>query len=273
MAGVNLDTFIGNSLSLIRGQKDRRLNQMAAADLLPQQQTDRSYKEIEKIPDSEKQIDPQMILYFANMRDGKWKMVYDLHFPTFGINRDNVTQEQLLSYAKKFLKINGRDADIKYIEIESCTKDRITYVWSMDKWMKDNFSSVSPSFDPPISLLFKYKIPIPAFVWIVSNATLDLRQFVENKFQLFMRDHTNKLYSDRMRFLKVIKADDFEYLLDYQFSRIKASLKYSVIFGSLAAFMLFNKAIIDKKQLKAMKSTPKTKKEIDDFKKFLSKIR
>ena len=270
---VNLDTFIGNSLSLIRNQKDRRRNELAAQELLPQIQTDRSYKEIEKIPDSEKQIDPQMVLFNANQWNGKWKMIYNLYFPTFGINKENVTPDQLLSFAKKYLKNNTDDKDIKYIEIELCTKEKIVYTWNIYKWLGDNFAGAKPTFDPPISLLFKYNIGIPRFVWVVSHASLDLRQFVENKFQLFMKGHTNKLSHDRLRFLKVISADDFEYSLDYQFSRIKASLKYSVIFGSMAAFFLFNRSIIDKKQLKMMKTVPKTKREIEEFKKFLSKMR
>jgi hypothetical protein len=275
MAGlINLDTFIGKSLSLVRGQKDRRLNQLAVSELLPTQQTNRSYSEISKIPDADKKIDPQMIMFSADQWEGKWKMIYDLHFPTFGpVDKKDVSQEQLLAFAKKFLKINGRDSEVKYIEIDKCTKERIIYVWNIDKWMTDNFASPRTSFDPPITIVFQYSIPIPAFVWVVSHANLDLRQYIENKFQLYMRKNIKKLHHERFRFLKVINADDFEYTLDYQFSRIKASLKYSVIFGSLAAFMLFNKSIIDKKQLKTMRAAPKTKKEIDDFKKFLTKMK
>lgn len=232
-------------------------NKKTAKELLPKQQKTRSYKSIEKSTNIVK-IDPTLLRQFVGESRGEWIIQYNLQWPMgpMGkVSRNNATQKELEDYAKEWASNRSFShmGDDKYIKIKKVTKQTIIYMFDIDRWIKDNFNSVTPRFKAPTSLLFQYKKDPPTF--FTTNAPyMDLERFIGNQFKYFLKNKANKLKHREFAFIKKMSADLFEYEMDMQHGSIKATLKYSVIMASLAGYMMYkNKKQFNKKELTVIK--------------------
>lgn len=241
---MDLQTFASQTRKLntpISNNKDKK----AVNQLLPKQQKTRAYKSVETAPEK---IQFDMIKSrFGEMR-GKWIMRYLPRVP-IDVDRKNITKKQIQEFAQEFAQVRSNRGDEKYIKIEKANLSWIEYSFDVDQWIADNFRGKIPKYKPPISLKWRYRQDWPRFIYV--NAPFhDFRDFVAKKFKEFMKKNERKLKHRKFQFLEKVTADLFEYKIDFQSQYIIASLKYSVILGSLAAYTLFfyNKEIDDKKE-------------------------
>lgn len=224
------------------------LSSFAAATknpLLPKQQKTRAYKSQET---SLEPIDFVLLKHRVGESRGKFILRYVPRLPV-GRTWNEVSNKQIKDFAERNLSANTDKDDEKYINIEQATKSWIEYSFDIDKWFNDNFKGKKPKYQMPITLKFRYRHDIPR-LFLVNTPYNDLSEFILSKFKKWMKKNDRLLKHRKFSFLDKITIDIFEFRLDSQSMHINASLKYSVILGSLAAYMLFfhNKDISGKEK-------------------------
>lgn len=240
---MDLDKFVQKSL------QNFTQNKQSGQSLLPKQQATVSYG------GSKKQPVPK--LYFDMQRDkfghwnGKWIQQYYLQW-TLSIGKEqkkNVTKKIMEEYAEEVMLNRSDRGDEKYINILRADESYITYEFDVDKWMDDNFRSGKPRYQVPHHLDFKIKKSVP-LMFYVDASRQELKDFITENFERWIGRNRRLLSDKNFKFLKVIKPEMFDYEVDWQRSRIRASLKYSVILGSLALYTMwkYNKEISRKKE-------------------------
>lgn len=202
--------------------------------LMPKQQKTRAYKSIET---SKPKIQFQMIKHRVGKKGKKFILRYIPRTP-HDINRSDVSNQQIKEFAKEFIESNTNKGDEKYIKIEQANISWIEYSFDVEEWFNDNFRGKTPRYEIPITLKFRYRQDLPRFIY-VNSPFHDLRDFIVEEFKKWLKKHNRLIKHQKFSFLDNIAPDVFEFKLDVQGQYINASLKYSVILGSLAAYMLF----------------------------------
>ena len=250
---MNIDMFIAKSLV---GRQVKKDSIKDIKSLIPPAQKVRSYREIDKtVPKAPITLTP----YRVGIQNNKWIKKYITTFP-FAPNsaelRRTTTKDQILKYAQEFLLTNSSQFgnDSKYVNIDRSDLHFVIYSWNVDKWMRDAFKYIKPRYIMPITLEFKYKVNIPRFI-TQDAVESDLKKFIADKFQDFLKRNKSKLFHKNFKFLKRITPDIFEYRTDLSDAVVKASLKYSIILAGLAGYLLFfHKKDAEKKELSKIKT-------------------
>lgn len=237
-------------------------------NLLPKQQKTRAYSSVAKGDPK-----PNITLYahrFGEQRK-KWIMKYWVR-SAVTLEKQKITPQDVKEYAEEYLANGSNQGDEKYVKIERHTSSYIEFSFDHDAWFRDNFISGSPRYKAPITLDFRYRKDLPRFIY--TNAPIhDFTKFLKEKFQEFLSKNKRKLYHRKFKFLKNISPDLFEYRIDYQSMHIKASLKYSVVLGSLALYMYYvHGKDIEKDKAKKMKRDLSRHKDIKKLERYVKKI-
>jgi Fe-S oxidoreductase len=189
------------------------------------------------------------------------------------VERKDVTKKQIEEFAQEYAQTRSNRGDEKYIKIEKANLSWIEYSFDIDAWIADNFRGQIPKYKPPISLRFRYRRDWPRFIYV--NAPFhDFQDFIVKKFRDdFLKKNKRKLKHRKFSFLNKITADLFQYRIDFQAQYIIASLKYSVILGSLAAYMaFFHNKEIDSKQEKDVKKKIKRYDSIKKLDRYIKRL-
>ena len=226
---MNLETFASQVLRT--NVPNQRNTRSTVRDILPPQQRTRSYKDLET---ANPKFEPILIQYSIGEHRNEWMLRYRIQIP-MGIERRDVTKRQIDDFAKEYLKIHSYRGDEKYVSIARADINEIWFQFDVVKWLNDNFRTVRPRYNPPLSFEFRYRNSIPSMIFIRSVST-DLTSFIEKRFQDWMRLNIRKVRHDSFSFLRRITPELFNYELDTQGAKMKMSLKYSVVLGSLALY-------------------------------------
>lgn len=243
-------------------------NTSSKDSILPNQQKTRSYKSSETAKPR-----PNITLYshrFGEQR-GKWIMRYWVRLP-MTIEKQSVTPQQVKEYAEEFLKNGSNQGDEKYVKVEKYTASSLEFSFDHDAWFRDNFMSQIPKYKAPITLDFRYRRDLPRFIYV--NAPIhDFTKFLKERFQKFLEKNKRKLYHRKFKFLKRVSPDLFEYRIDFQSMRFKASLKYSVVLSSLALYMYYiHGKDIEPEKEKRLKRDLGRHKDIKKLERYVKKI-
>lgn len=225
---MKLETF---AAQVLKTNIPNQQNTKNALSILPPQQRTRSYKDVEKIKPA---FEPEMVQYSIGQHQGEWLLRYQLRYP-FGFDRKQFSKKDVEDFAEDYLLRHSYQGDDKYIQIVKADFNQVWYQFDVVKWMNDNFKSVKPKFKPPMTLVFRYRNSIPSMIFIRSVST-DLKSFIEQRFEEWMKPYSRKLHHKAFEFLRKIKPEFFEYKLDTQSADMKAGLKYSVVIGALALY-------------------------------------
>lgn len=244
---MKLETFASQVLNT---NIPRQSQKSQAMNILPPQQRTRSYKDVEKV---KPKVEPNMVQYSIGVHQGEWMLRYNLQF-SFGVDRRQIAKKDIEEFAEDYLIRHSYQGDDKYINIVKADLNQIWFQFDVVKWMNDNFKGVNPRFKPPLTLIFPYRHSIPSMIFIRSVSS-DLKNFIEERFEEWMKPNTRKLLHKSFEFLRKIKPDFFEYELDTQSAHMKAGLKYSVVIGALALYVAHkhNKEF-SKRELSSIKS-------------------
>src|SRR6056297_3439504 len=114
------------------------------------------------------------------LQKDRWLAVFWVRPP---IEEKNVSVQEINRVAEqKLFEWNGRKKDgLEFMNINKADRDSVEYEFDIDKWLQKNFSDLNPSWQPPVSIAFKYTKPIPHFVY-VDGPWHDLRKAVTDKF-------------------------------------------------------------------------------------------
>lgn len=242
---MNLDFFVSQTL---KQNLNKNQNPRDVQALIPKPQATRPYQNIEK--NVKPKIYATLMKYYFGEDRGEWKMKWRIQWDI-----DIQGKEQRKTAENKMIQEWAWDqilsmtdhGDEKYLFIEKADKDYIILVFDIQKWFNDNLKG-TPRYMPPISLEFKFYKNIPRIIH-THAVDSDIRRFIESQFVLWIKKNSRKLYHSKFKFLKKITPDIFQYKVSFQDANIMASLKYSVILGSLALYTAwFHKKEIDKKQ-------------------------
>ena len=232
---MDLSTFAALSQQIHNpSTKGTKSTKSTTSALMPRQQKTRAYKSVET---GKPKIQFQLIKHRVGEQRGKFILRYIPRTP-YDVDRKDVVPQQVKEFAEEYLRSNTNRGDEKYIKIEKANMNWIEYSFDIEEWLKDNFRGKRPRYQIPITLKFKYRQDLPRFIY-VNSPFQDLRNFILKNFQEWLKKNDRLLKHNNFNFLDKIKPDLFEYKLDVQSQHINASLKYSVILGSLAAYMLF----------------------------------
>lgn len=244
---MNLETF---AAQVIKINIPKQPNPKDALRILPPQQKNRSYKDLEK---TTVKFDPEMLKYHIGEYQGEWVLRYNtqLHM---GIDRKEITKKQIDNFVQDFLKTRSNLGDEKYLKVIRANINQIWYQFDIIKWFNDNFKSAKPKFKPPMSLVFKVKTDLPSFVFInaVKN---ELDDFIEARFESWMKLNSRKLFHKSFDFLRKITPKFFDYKFDSQAATMRAGLKYTVVIGALALYSMYkHDKEFSKKEVSQIKS-------------------
>jgi hypothetical protein len=214
-----------------------------------------------------------MLLKYRFGEEGdKYQMRYKVQFPFMSDARKKLTPKDMKAFAEEFLKSNSDKGDEKYVTVKRADLDMIWYEFDADKWIDDALRAKKPFYDPPISLTFRYWAMIPRFIFV--NAMLmDLNHHMNKKFEQYIRKNVRVLFHDSFKFLQKITPELFEYKVDFQKAVCIASLKYSVILGSLALYLMYrHKKEFDKDQVKFIKDKVSKFGDVGKLDSFIRKL-
>lgn len=243
----------------------------AARDLLPQHQQTRSYQAIEKKKPSGKNLAIDLIRYHFGESRGEWEMNYSVQF-SFAVNQKDVTDKQMMEFAEEYLISKSDKDDYKYVGIKKADKKRIIFIFEVDEWIKHSFGSFTPKFVPPTALFFKFKKDVPLFIRINSSRD-NLSDFIGKKFKEYMKKKQSRLKNKNFAFLKKATSDMFLYSVDFQYKRIKATLKYTVIMAAIAGYYTYKyKKDIGAKDVKIIRSKLSRLGDVKRLDKYLKKL-
>jgi hypothetical protein len=234
---MELGAFAAN---LYRAKQVNKDSSKEIKSLLPQQQKRRSYQDIER------KTSPVLPLtlrkHFYGEDKNEWTMQYYVQFP-FGSEGQNLfrgaTNEQIKEFAEDYLsnRLYG-EKEKKYVEIIRADKTKVVVKFLIEDWFEDSFGR-TPKFrySPPTSLIYSYRISPPNYFMLGSTES-DFNLFVEKRFEEWLKKKPIERYARKhFEWLKKVTSDLFAYSLDTHRGYIKASLKYSVVLGSLALYI------------------------------------
>lgn len=217
-------------------------------DLLPKQQTNRSYNDVEeKLPS----LNIGLEKFQYGEKNGRMLLTMSVVWPQFDTQKSTATQKQLEKFARDWLISNSNIGlkDYKYVKIVSVNKNQIVYEWDIDSWFNTNFRS-KPIFSLPSTFKFKYKESIPTVVQSRIHE-VELKSFISDKFKQWLNKNGRMklIKHENFNFVSKLIPDLFQYVIDYKTSEIRVSLKQSVaIAGLVTALMIKNKNKFTKKE-------------------------
>jgi len=213
---------------------------------------------------------PPLRFNFVKSRNFKdqWLLTYDAEMPSAYTR--SVIPADINKYFWEHVKANTEPKDLKYLEIFHTYDKQVQLRFLVDKWVADNFHS-SGQFHVPATLEWRYPFDIPRIVFVNAQAVaVDLVKYIEDAFLDHVKKHKNILFNDHWRFLKAITPDMFDFHLDRAHMKMRASLKFTVILGSLALYTaLYNKSSFTQKQFDTLKTKVSKVSDVTRLDKFL----
>lgn len=238
-------------------------------NLLPKQQTNRSYDDIEeKLPP----LNIRLEKFQYGVKNDRMLLIMSVIWPQFDTQKATATQKQLKDFAKDWLISNSNIGlkDYKYVNIASVNKNQITYEWDIERWFNTNFKS-KPIFSPPSTFKFKYKESIPT-VFQSRIHEVELKLFISNKFKQWLNKNGRMrlIKHENFNFVNKLIPELFQYVIDYKTSEIRVSLKQSVaIAGLVTALMIKNHNKFTKKEKEQIEKELNKISSVKNINKFL----
>lgn len=268
---MNLEAF---AAEVLRANQVQKTSSKTVKDMMPDPQKTRSYQDVPKTSKTKVNLNITLDRYYFGEDRGEWTMQYVVRWP-FAMSNDikkDIKKYHMEEFAKKWIQDRTYTDDLRYIKVKEADKRKITYVFDAEKWMNDSVRSVRPRFVPPMTLKFKFRKDVPAYIRIDSPPS-DLKIFLARKFKEWLRKNDRKLKHPEFKFLQKVTADLFTFGIDLQHTEFTATLKYSVILMGLAAYMMHkHDKNMDKSEVKSIKNKVKNFGDVKRLDRYLKRI-
>lgn len=259
--------------ALVTQQLNQNLKQQKSAvrDLLPKQQQKRSYADTQKSP---QKLNLAAEKYLIDEYHGEWMMWYTLRWPGLPLpaNQRNATPLQLKEFAKEFISLRSYPGEERYYKLKYIDKKKMQLIFDADKWIKDAIGSSTQRYVPPLSLMYRARKQLPGLAY-VSASTIGLNKFLSKRFEQFLKNKVQKLKHKEFGFLKKYTTDLFNYSYSFRDNSFKASLKFSVVLASLAAYMIWkHKKDLSKSDIKSLQRKASTMKDVKHLDRYIKRL-
>lgn len=134
-----------------------------------------------------------------------------------------------------------KDLKSDFINYEVTSVRRAIIKFKADKWFRDNFlKNPKVEYNPPRTLVWSFKKQIPDLVTKHLN-WFELERFLTKEFKKFLKDHKKKVFEDKLKLMKKLNLDWFDFEFDLKKKKIYVKMKVSV----MMTFAVGAAAIID----------------------------
>lgn len=193
-------------------------------------------------------INPAALLYLSSRPEGdEYVVVVQPIWPTGPTGRAEVGDDKdLKDFVEKDIKSDMRKG---FVYVKVINSGRVNIIFRGNKWLNENFlDRARVEFHIPRTLEFSFKKRLPDV--LLSHVPWNfLKKWLEDRFKLFLKDHQKRLFKEKMRIMKKVNYNWFEYEADIQFNKIFVRMKTSV---------MLTLAVAGGAAIKATKSAGKT---------------
>lgn len=150
-------------------------------------------------------------------------------------NKDIVIKD-LREYVEEKFK---SDINKDFIKIKDISSSRVVIAFDSGKWLKENFlKDPKVKFHLPRTLEWKFKKRLPDI--LMSHTSWNVvRGFVEKKFKEYIKDHNKTIFKKKMKLMKKVNYNWFDYEADLRndkiFVRMKPRVMIALAIGAYAA--------------------------------------
>ncbi len=156
------------------------------------------------------------------------------------IKRSDIVIKDLREYVEKKIK---DDLDKGFVKIKDISPSRVVVAFDSAHWLRENFlKNPKMEFHLPRTIEFKYKKRLPDTLMGHTSWKV-VREFIEKKFKDFIKTHNKTLFKRKMKIMKKVNYNWFDYEANINDDRIFVRMKPKVMFALAAAGYLAKKVI------------------------------
>lgn len=180
--------------------------------------------------------------YWSTIEDGKIFMKIRPIYPANTPKKDIVIKD-LREFVEKRIK---SDLDKGFLRIDDIKHDKVVVVFNSNKWMEDNFlKNPKVKFHLPRTLEWKFKKRLPDT--LMSHVSWNtVRGFIEKQFKEYLKDHNKTVFKKKLKIMKKVNYNWFDYEADLQLNKIFVRMKPRVMFTLVAAGYAAKKVLVGK---------------------------
>lgn len=169
---------------------------------------------------------PIAIQWFSSKPIGNEYLIYALPIWRQDVKRADIKEKDLKDWLNLQLDVELKKG---FIEIKKVDFAEIVVAFNSGKWLKENFEKLPlVQFYAPRTLEWTFKRRLPDV--LTAHAQWNtIKKFIEDKFKYFLKERGSSIFKDKMRLLKKVNYDWFEYDADLQMNKITTRVKPSVL--------------------------------------------
>lgn len=173
-------------------------------------------------------VKPTALLYVSSRPEqDEYVVVVKPIWPTGPTGKPEVgSDDDLKDFAEKDIKSDMRKG---FVYVKVINSGRVNIIFRGAKWLNENFlDSPRVKFHIPRTLEFTMKKRLPDV--LLSHVPWNfLKTWVEKRFKLFLKDHQKRLFREKMKIMKKVNYNWFDYEADIQFNKVFVRMKTSVL--------------------------------------------
>lgn len=173
-------------------------------------------------------VNPAALLYISSRPNGdEYIVVVQPIWPSGPTGSPKVgSDKDLKEFVEKDIKSDMRKG---YVYVKVINSGRVNIIFRGNKWLNDNFlDSPRVKFNIPRTLEFSMKKRLPD-VLLGHVSWGSLKDWLEQRFKLFLKDHQKRLFKEKMKIMKKVNYNWFDYEADIQFNKIFVRMKTSIM--------------------------------------------
>ena len=143
---------------------------------------------------------------------------------------DIKTKDIVLKDLREFVEDRiGDDLKKDYIRIKDVSKSKVVVAFDSTNWLRQNFlKDPKVKFHLPRTLEWKMKKRLPST--LMSHTSWNVvRGFIEDKFKSFIKEHNKTMFRKKMKLLKKVNYNWFDYEADLRNNKIFVRMKPRVM--------------------------------------------
>jgi len=163
--------------------------------------------------------------------------------PMWGIDvkKDDIVLKDLKEFVERQIET---DLKIGFLRIGDISHNRVVVIFDCKKWLTENFLEYPRvKFFMPRTLEWSFKKRLPDT--LMSHTSWNIvRDFVEEQFKRFLMLHNKEIFRRKMKLMKKVNYEWFDYEANLQFNKIYVRMKPRVMFALAAATYAAKKVVL-----------------------------
>jgi len=157
------------------------------------------------------------------------------------VKSSDIVLKDLREFVEKQIKI---DLEKGFIRIGDISFNRVVVIFDCKKWLTENFlerARIKFSFPRTLEWYFKKRLPDT----LMSHTSWNIvRGFIETQFKEFLKDHNRRIFKEKMKLMKKVNYNWFDYEANLQFNVVFVRMKPRVLFALAAAGIIAKEIVL-----------------------------